>query len=151
MAFSCFHHPPSPSALRARSLQPPSQEGQGIMVFLSVPSREVLRRVPRAGAEVRCVAKTPPSLAHSRSTSGTSLVKRFEFWARTFCPVFFQPHTKIAASGAQNHRNCSKSDENHENFAGTFRSPWVVFRPRNALSRPPVGRASGGRRASEIC
>ncbi len=37
-----------------------------------------------------------------------------------------------------------------QDLAGPFRSPWDVLRPRNALQRRPVGRASGTRAASEI-
>ena len=37
-----------------------------------------------------------------------------------------------------------------QDLAGPFRSPWDVLRPRNALQRRPVGRASGTRAASEL-
>ncbi len=101
MTFSGLHHPHNPSAHRARFLHPGPVGGQGIMVFLTVPSRGALWRAPRAGAQVRYVAKTPPSLAHPRSTPETPREERFEFWARMFCGFFFQPHTKIAAWAAR--------------------------------------------------
>ncbi len=54
---------------------------------------------------MRCVAKTPPSLAHPRGTPETPLAKRFEFWARTICPLLFQPHTKIALRELKSTKN----------------------------------------------
>ncbi len=138
MPFSCFRHPPSPSAHSARPLYPGPQEGQGIMVFRRVPSRGAPWRAPRTGAQVRSVAKTPPSLAHPRSTPETPREERFEFLARMFCGVFFQPHTKIAASGAQKRQNCSKTYENRENFTspGRPRTPRTPLHDKGSPSMP---------------
>ena len=72
----------------------PPTGGPEIMVFRRVPSAGALKWLPRSVSQVRCVAKTPPSLAHPRGTPETPPAKRFEFWARTICPLFFSPIRK---------------------------------------------------------